>query len=35
VKVLPREQLEVFNEQHPLPDGALLGDETVMEYLGF
>lgn len=35
VKVLPREQLEVFSGDYPLPEGALMGDEAVMKYLGF
>ena len=35
VKVLPMEALKVFDNRHPLPAGALQGDEAVMEYLGF
>jgi hypothetical protein len=35
VKVLPRERLEVFSGEHPIPEGALKGDEAVMKYLGF
>jgi dienelactone hydrolase len=35
VKVLKPDQLRVFDSKHPLPPGALKGDEAVMEYLGF
>jgi dienelactone hydrolase len=34
VKVLEPELLKVFDAEHPLPDGALQGDDAVMEYLG-
>ncbi len=34
VKILPREELEVFDSEHPLPKGLLLGDKAVIEYLG-
>lgn len=34
VKILPRDQLTVFNANHPRPDDALIGEEAVMEYLG-
>jgi hypothetical protein len=33
VKILPREELEVFNAEHPRPDNILQGDEAVMKYL--
>lgn len=33
VTVLPTNHLQVFNDQHPLPDDALMGNEAVMEYL--
>lgn len=33
VKILSREELEVFNEAYPRPEDALWGDEAVMEYL--
>jgi len=35
VTVLPREQLYVFDEAHPRPSDALVGDDAVMAYLGF
>ena len=35
VRVLPREQLMVFDAAHPRPADALEGDEAVMELLGF
>jgi len=35
VKVLKPNQLKVFDKEHPLPPGALQGDEAVMAYLGF
>lgn len=35
VTILKPEELKVFNDQHPRPDGALQGDEEVMGYLGF
>jgi len=35
VTVLPQEELYVFDEAHPRPSDALIGDEAVMEYLGF
>ncbi len=34
VKVLEPQQLKVFDAEHPLPAGALQGDDAVMEYLG-
>lgn len=34
VKILPRDQLTVFNADHPRPDDALIGEEAVMGYLG-
>ena len=33
--VLPREELYVFDEAHPRPADALIGDDAVMNYLGF
>ncbi|HZJ19775.1 MAG TPA: acetylxylan esterase [Pricia sp.] len=33
VTVLPKENLKVFNVEHPLPANALQGDEAVMDYL--
>jgi uncharacterized protein len=35
VRVLEPEVLYVFDEAHPRPSDALIGDEAVMEYLGF
>lgn len=35
VTVLPPEMLHVFDEAHPRPSDALIGDEAVMAYLGF
>lgn len=35
VTVLPEEQLKAFNKEYPRPEGALMGDKAVMEYLGF
>lgn len=35
VTVLPPEELYVFDDAHPRPDDALIGDEAVMAYLGF
>lgn len=35
VTVLPAEELYVFDEEHQRPSDALIGDEAVMEYLGF
>jgi len=35
VKILKPDQLEVFDNGHPLPSGALQGDQAVIEYLGF
>lgn len=34
VTPLPEDDLRVFNAEHPLPAGALQGDEAVMKYLG-
>lgn len=34
VTILPREELEVFTNEHPKPDGLLQGDKAVIEYLG-
>jgi len=33
VTVLPNEDLQVFNQNHPLPDNALKGNQAVMNYL--
>jgi dienelactone hydrolase len=33
VTVLPKQDLLVFNDKHPLPANALQGDEAVMKYL--
>jgi hypothetical protein len=33
VTILPEEQLHVFTAENPLPDGALQGDEAIMNYL--
>lgn len=35
VTVMPREELYVFDEDHPRPADALIGDNAVMDYLGF
>jgi dienelactone hydrolase len=35
VKVLPADSLKVFDSRHPLPAGALQGNDAVMGYLGF
>ncbi|MCZ6674045.1 MAG: acetylxylan esterase, partial [Verrucomicrobia bacterium] len=35
VTILPPEMLHVFNDKYPRPSGALIGDDAVMEYLGF
>jgi hypothetical protein len=35
VRVLPAEDLKVFDARHPFPEDALQGDTAVMEYLGF
>jgi len=35
VKVLKPGQLKVFDSKHPLPAGALKGDQAVMKFLGF
>lgn len=33
VTILPKEDLMVFNDQHPLPANALQGDAAIMDYL--
>lgn len=33
VTILPKDDLKVFNEDHPLPANALQGDDAVMAYL--
>ena len=33
VTLLSQEQLKVFSEEHPIPSGALKGDEAVIKYL--
>jgi uncharacterized protein len=33
VQILTKEQLAVFDEQHPLPNSAVLGDDAVMQLL--
>ena len=33
VSVLPKAELRVFDAAHPIPQGALQGDEAVMDYL--
>jgi len=33
VTILPKDDLKVFNNEHPLPTDALMGDEAVMSYL--
>lgn len=33
VTILPQNQLRVYNEENPMPDDALMGDEAIMEYL--
>jgi dienelactone hydrolase len=33
VTVLPNQQLQIFNVNNPLPKNALIGDESVMNYL--
>ncbi|MDG2170090.1 MAG: hypothetical protein P8L44_19445 [Opitutales bacterium] len=35
VTILPPEDLKVFNDEHPRPEDVLMGDDTVMAYLGF
>jgi dienelactone hydrolase len=35
VTLLPAVSLSIFNEEHPRPAGALMGDEAVMKFLGF
>jgi hypothetical protein len=35
VTLLGKDELCVFNDEHPLPPGALEGDDAVMEFLGF
>ncbi|GAB3232567.1 hypothetical protein [Algoriphagus aestuariicola] len=35
VTLLPREELMVFNEQHPIPANALHGEKAVMDFLQF
>ncbi len=34
VKILSKEELEVFNANHPRPNNSLQGDDAVMEFLG-
>lgn len=34
VKILPADELKVFDNEHPRPERALMGDEAVMAYLG-
>jgi hypothetical protein len=34
VTILPKDDLKVFNDEHPLPVNALQGDDAVMDYLG-
>ena len=34
VKILWHKELEVFSEDNPLPEGALQGNQAVMDYLG-
>lgn len=33
VSILPSEELKVFSDKQPLPDGLLQGDQTVIDYL--
>ncbi len=33
VTILPNEQLNVFTNEHPMPEDALMGNEAVMDYL--
>lgn len=33
VTVLPSEQLRIFNENNPLPENTLTGNDTVIKYL--
>ena len=33
VTILPQDQLRVFNEVNPMPNNALIGDDSVMKYL--
>jgi hypothetical protein len=33
VTILPQNQLEVYTEDHPVPEDALKGNEAVMDYL--
>ncbi|HZH72271.1 MAG TPA: hypothetical protein VFD91_07250, partial [Mariniphaga sp.] len=33
VTILPESQLKVYTENSPIPDDALKGDETIMNYL--
>ncbi|MCB0630974.1 MAG: acetylxylan esterase [Saprospiraceae bacterium] len=34
VRILSRNDLSVFNEEHPRPENALMGDDAVMAFLG-
>ncbi len=34
IALLTKEELKVFNDAHPLPQNALMGDEAVTSYLG-
>ncbi|AWV97296.1 alpha/beta hydrolase family protein [Arcticibacterium luteifluviistationis] len=34
VKIVPKESLQVFNVEHPIPANSLEGNKAVMEYLG-
>ncbi len=33
VTILPNEDLQVFNQDHPLPENALMGNQAVIDYL--
>lgn len=35
VTILPKDDLKVFNDKHPLPKNALKGDKAIMKYLNF
>ncbi|MFW5656126.1 MAG: alpha/beta hydrolase family protein [Bacteroidota bacterium] len=35
ISILQKEQLRVFNQEYPLPENALKGDDEVMQYLNF
>ena len=34
VTILPNSYLNIFTTDHPMPEGALMGNDAVVEYLG-